>query len=486
MIDERDTLQTVAGLHGLILAWETDEGVLQADYDYAVRLPADAAVARLGATIVADRACDARLELSALRGIRATLNGDVIASGEPRIEPFGNCHPLGLRAGENRLELEVTLAEVNPRLSARLVAPDRSPLDAVTEVRPHWRGVIEDLRATLPEGRNLSLWHQWNDLCARPPLLRLTDEAPQAWRAWHDAFGLRLRELLGPTDPTAPPRVEVVSSERLDGYRRDRIVFATEPTIDVAAWLLVPDEPNGAGIVSIHGHGYVYGETVGIAGDDRSRESMAALGYAYAPRFAQRGYTVINPDLRNFGSRRDHETFRRDACDTATLRLSLFGRTLIADQLRDLRGCVDLLLARPAVTGAVGATGLSYGGRLTMFLSAIDHRIACAVASGCLNVFRERLTIDSSCGAQFVPGLLRYGDTPEVFGLIAPRPLLLELGTIDGTSPEIFAMDAWAQIERYYRAAGARDRLDLDVFESGHIYHGAKAFDWFDRWLLGA
>ena len=486
MIDERSELQTVAGLHGLILAWETDAGVVQPDYDYAVTLPADVTTTRLRATIIADRDCDARLELSAFRGIRVTLGGEVVATGEPRIEPFGNCYPVSLRAGENRLDLEVTLAEVNPRLSARLVAPDGSPLDAVTEVRPRWRGIIEDLRASLPEGRNVSLWNQWNELCARPPLLRLTDESPGAWRAWHDAFGLTLRELLGPTDPTVPPRVEVVSSERLDGYRRDRIVFSAEPTTALPAWLLVPDEPNGAGIVSIHGHGYVYGETVGISGDDRSRESIERLHYAYAARYAERGYTVINPDMRNFGSRHDDETFRRDSCDTAALRLSLFGRVLMADQLRDLRGAIDVLLAQPTVTGPVGATGLSYGGRLTMFLSAIEPRVACAVASGCLNIFRERLTIDSSCGAQFVPGLLTFGDTPEVFGLIAPRPLLLELGTIDGTSPEIFAMDAWAQVERYYRAAGARDRLDIDIFETGHIYHGAQAFDWLDRWLLDA
>ncbi len=486
MIDERTALQTVAGLHGLILAWETDAGVVQADYDYAVPLPADATTARLHATVIADRDCHARLELSAFRGIRATVGGEVVATGEPRIEPFGNRHPVRLRAGQNRLHLEVTLAEVNPRLSARLVAPDGTPLDAVTDVRPDWRGIIEDRRAPLPEARNVSLWHQWNELCARPPLLRLTEESPTAWRAWHDAFGFTLRELLGSTDSTAPARVEVVSSEHLDGYRRDRILFSADPTIAVPAWLLVPDRPNGAGIVSIHGHGYVYGESVGISGDDRSREAVGKLRYAYGARYAERGYTVINPDMRNFGSRHDDETFRRDSCDTAALRLSLFGRTLMADQLRDLRAAIDVLLAQPTVTGPVGATGLSYGGRLTMFLSAIDPRIACAVASGCLNVFRERLTIDSSCGAQFVPGLLRYGDTPEVFGLIAPRPLLLELGTIDGTSPEIFAMDAWAQIERYYRAARARERLDIDVFETGHIYHGARAFDWFDRWLLGA
>mgnify|MGYP002409118697 FL=1 len=176
---------------------------------------------------------------------------------------------------------------------------------------------------------------------------------------------------------------------------------------------------------------------------------------------------------------------RRDACDLAALRLQQFGINLIGGQVRDLMACVNLLSDQPAVDPArIGATGISYGGRLTMYLSALDQRIACAVASGALNIFRERLTIDASCAAQLVPGMLALGDTPEVFGLISPRPLLLEVGTVDGTSPEIFAMDAYSQVGRIYEAAGVRDRLDLDVFEAGHRHNGAKAFGWFDRWLL--
>lgn len=489
MIDARNTLHTVAGLPGLILAWETDDGVVQATYDYALPVGPVAAgreTVTLRASIFCDRESPARLELSAFRGIRATLNGEVVATGEPRIEPYGNGYPVTLRAGENRLELEVTLAGINPRLSARLVAPDRTPLDCVTGVRPAWRGVVEELRAALPEGRNVSSWHQWNERCACEPLMRLGSEEHGAWEAWHDAFGAKLAELMGPTDPLADPAPEVIASERLDGYCRDRIVYRSEHGIATPAWLLTPDRPNGAGIVSIHGHGYVFGESVGVAPDPVSRAAVKGHNYAYGARYAERGYTVINPDLRVFGARRDDERYRRDACDLVAIRHALFGENLVAAQVRDLRAALDVLLAQPTVTGRVGATGLSYGGRLTMYLFALDQRVACAVASGSLNTFRERLTIDASCGAQFVHGLLAYADTPEVFGLIAPRPLLLELGTVDGTSPEIFAMEAWAQIERIYRAADARERLDIDIFETGHVYHGAQAFDWMDRWLLDA
>ncbi len=489
MKDTRTSLQTVAGLSGLILAWETDDGVVQARYDYSVlisQMPLRDGRVHLSATISAGAETAALLELSAFRGISATLNGEQVAFEEPRLRLDGNSWPVTLRPGESRLELAIDPEFVNPRVSARLCAPDRSELASVIAVSPAWEAVPEELRSDLPEGRNVSLWHSFNDMMAKRPQLRLAGDTERSWREWRDAFDARLRELMGPTEPTVTDDPALISSEDLGACRRDRVILRTDESMHTPAWVLVPHEPNGAGIVSIHGHGYRFGETVGLDGGDQSaRDSIEALSYAYGARYAELGYVVINPDMRNFGSRRDDESFRRDACDTAALRLQQFGVNLVADQIRDLRTCVDHLARHDAVDpDRIGATGLSYGGRLTMYLSALDERIRCAVASGSLNVFRERLAIDSSCAAQFVPGLFTYGDTPEVFGLMAPRPMLLELGTNDGTSPEIFANEAYHQIQRIYAAAGVPERLDLDIFETGHRYNGAKAFDWFHRWLL--
>jgi hypothetical protein len=118
-----------------------------------------------------------------------------------------------------------------------------------------------------------------------------------------------------------------------------------------------------------------------------------------------------------------------------------------------------------------------------MYLAALDDRIRAAVASGALNSLRERLTSFAGCGSQFLPGLFRAGDTPELFGLIAPRPLLLELGTQDGTSPELYAADAYRGVRRAYALAGVPERVDIDIFARGHRFSGRKAFAFFDRWL---
>jgi len=118
-----------------------------------------------------------------------------------------------------------------------------------------------------------------------------------------------------------------------------------------------------------------------------------------------------------------------------------------------------------------------------MYAAATDGRIRAAVVSGALNSFKERLLRNQSCGAQFVPGLLRFADVPELLGLIAPRPLFLELGCRDDTSPELFASEIYQQVARTYAAADAHKKLVLDVFEWDHRFHGVGCWPWLEEQL---
>jgi hypothetical protein len=55
---------------------------------------------------------------------------------------------------------------------------------------------------------------------------------------------------------------------------------------------------------------------------------------------------------------------------------------------------------------------------MTMLAAALEPGIHVAVMSGALNCFQERVTHRYSCGAQVIPGLLRYGDVPEIASLL--------------------------------------------------------------------
>jgi len=112
---------------------------------------------------------------------------------------------------------------------------------------------------------------------------------------------------------------------------------------------------------------------------------------------------------------------------------------------------------------------------MTMLTTAVEPRIRVAVVSGALNVMQERASKPYGCGAQIIPGLLKYGDVPEISSLIAPRLCVWETGTRDSLMVQPWADDAFARIRRAYVALGADDRLIRDSFGGGHEWHGTAA-----------
>ena len=134
----------------------------------------------------------------------------------------------------------------------------------------------------------------------------------------------------------------------------------------------------------------------------------------------------------------------------------------------------------------IGMIGLSFGGTMTTYLSALDERVRCADIVCYLSTLEDAIGHrgrGNTCGSQFARGLLTYGDIASVAGLIAPRPCLVEVGELDDCFVKDDALRCYADVERIYAAAGAADKLDLDLHPGGHAFSGAKAFDWFARWL---
>ena len=77
----------------------------------------------------------------------------------------------------------------------------------------------------------------------------------------------------------------------------------------------------------------------------------------------------------------------------------------------------------------LGCYGHSIGSTHTWLVGPWEPRLKCLVGNCCLPTYaaihRKRLL---HCFPNFIPGLLTYGDTPDVAGLIAPRALHLNFG----------------------------------------------------------
>jgi hypothetical protein len=87
------------------------------------------------------------------------------------------------------------------------------------------------------------------------------------------------------------------------------------------------------------------------------------------------------------------------------------------------------------------------------------------------------------CECNYIPGLLKYAEMPDIASLIAPRPLLVVSGTQDDLFPVDQVEAGYRQLQQLYRLLGVPERLDKDIYEGGHRFSANKIFGFLDRWL---
>jgi hypothetical protein len=117
----------------------------------------------------------------------------------------------------------------------------------------------------------------------------------------------------------------------------------------------------------------------------------------------------------------------------------------------------------------IGVMGLSLGGTMATWAALCDERVGAANVIGYSDRFADFGIRDTKwCGSQITPGLLALCDVSDLHGLIAPRPLLVEIGAYDICFQMDSAMNCYREVEKIYTVAGARERLELDLFEGGH------------------
>ncbi|NOZ23471.1 MAG: prolyl oligopeptidase family serine peptidase [Planctomycetes bacterium] len=295
----------------------------------------------------------------------------------------------------------------------------------------------------------------------------------QDFGKWQRAFRQKLDGLMGPVPDRVEPAVEVVESITLETHTRHLLRIPVNEFTDLPAYLLVPSDVKEGekrpGILALHGHATFGMES--IAGLDTPE--VQQYGYrAYGREAVEAGFVVLCPAWWGWPGRDGHieRVGKRDKCNVIQMAAGMYGVNVIALHIQDGQAALDVLTQRPEVDPTrIGCMGNSYGGRTTMWVTICDDRIRACVPSGCMNTFRERSLKLSSCALQYLPGVLQYGDVPELFSLIAPRPMQLMTGEKDGLITDADRDAMIATVRRAYEAAGASDNLDYALHPGGHM-----------------
>ena len=331
--------------------------------------------------------------------------------------------------------------------------------------------------------RNFSNWAYWrlrlDEVVHADPSPSDLENELEPWRA---RVRDRLDAMLGPRPAAVPLNAETTESVDCGPYTRERIVFDTESTMSVPAYLLVPharrDAVPGTAVLAIHGHGAGKSLVCGI--------EDGGLGDDYAHAIAMTGHIVLAPDLRGFGEREEWMPDDHYHCNWDLVCATMAGATMLERNIWDMQRALDLLAAHPLVDpDRIGAAGLSYGGTTTLFLAALDTRVRAAVVSGYLSSWQAAHAVPwNMCGSQIMNGQLGAIEHLDVASLVAPRPLLVESGTDDPIFPVAAAQATVAQLRNIYAALDApADALVHDVFDGDHRWHGTETDAFFRRWL---
>ena len=324
--------------------------------------------------------------------------------------------------------------------------------------------------------------HELRELATQAPLaMRFKGRTPSELAAWQKSFRATLAGLLGPFAPPARWTSTVERTVDAGDYQRQELLLKADGRRDLPVHLLLPKSATRRpGILALHGHGpFGHDAVAGIDDTEARRQDIASAHYDYGRQLAQRGYAVIVPCFTPMGRRVEaRETYRGDdPCAVTFVRMQLLGRLLMGENLHDALWALEHLARQPQVDAArLGCVGLSLGGRMAMLTTALEPRIRVAVCSGALNMLQERIQQRYSCGAQVIPGLLKYGDVPEIASLIAPRPCLWETGRQDKLMVPEWIPGALERMKLAWTAAGSAAAIPVDSFEGGHRWNGVLAY----------
>lgn len=277
-------------------------------------------------------------------------------------------------------------------------------------------------------------------------------------------------------DATLELDVKIHREIQMKGYRVQHLTYQSRPGLYVTATLYVPD---GKGpfpaVINMHGHW----------SEGRLAERIQARGHALAAH----GYVCLSPDVFGSGERATtHGVFEYHG---AHLGASLFDvdETLMGMQLTDNMRGVDVLCACDKVDATrIGATGASGGGAQTMWLTALDARIAAAVPVVSIGTFESHVSY-CNCVCEVLPDGLTVTEQAGVLALAAPRPLYVLTAMHDAPTfhPQemLRSVDAARNVYGMYKKTAC---LQQRVFNAGHGYFPEMReamLGWFDKHLKG-
>ena len=257
--------------------------------------------------------------------------------------------------------------------------------------------------------------------------------------------------------PARRVRYEVLDEEVVDGVKRLKIRYTTEPGQLVEAFLLMPTnlnrgEKRPAAVVFHSTSPNSHKQPAGISDEPEK---------AFGLRLAQCGFVTICPqnflwpEVGNFDRNKADEYLKRNPGSKGMTRMLLDGQV-----------AVDLLCGLDNVdSNRIGCIGHSLGAKEVLYLAAFDERVAFTISSeGGIGINQCNWNAPWYLGAEaFEPGFPR--NHAQLLALVAPRPFLLIGGGATDNAESRLTVEATQKIYQLHNSA---EKLEFFLHDKGH------------------
>ena len=377
------------------------------------------------------------------------------------------------------------------QLAGGVTAAHSIRLEAQAEPPSSYIGPLTGAAKGLEDRRFDPVAYALDQYAAAPRKLRFQARTRSDAEEWQKTLRSKVTELVGgfPTSRQAL-RPITLETRSFPGYTREKIVFDSRPGVSVLVYVLLPEKLKkpSAVMICVPGHGRGVDDIVGIDDQGRDRTDKAGYQHDFALQVIEAGVAAVAIEPMGFGCRRDAINARiglsRKACDPVAGGALLVGQTMLGWRVWDIMRTIDYIATRSELDqNRVGCMGISGGGTVTVFSTALEPRIRVALVSGYLNTFRDSIGSLSHCTDNYVPGILNWAEMHDVAGLIAPRPLFVESGERDNIFPIRASIESFTEVRKIYSIFGVPDRVDQEVFPDEHSFWGKRGIPFLARHL---
>ncbi len=306
------------------------------------------------------------------------------------------------------------------------------------------------------------------------------------FKEWKASVKEKFRELLGLdviAENACPLKLELVETEKKDGYLQRRFEFESEWGASVCFYILTPDGmaegEKRPVVITLQGH-----NVSGVHSSIGNAICHERLDYdrgrgMFAVQSVKEGYVTVAIDQRGMGERKaKNSLIRRVSVDPAngncyfeaTTAIAL-GRTIIGERCWDISRTIDLLANFPECDlEKIVITGNSGGGTASYYAACCDERIKISVPSCAFCTYDESILKYYHCSCNYIPASMRYFDMQDLACLIAPRRLSIISGKYDTGFKIEGVRRGFNTVEKIYEAAGAKGNASLTETETGHFW----------------